>query len=172
MSRYVKAGAVDCVLKDKNYVKNIVQSVKKSLIRIAEREAFEPPPLSRATQFVLDENLPDIVLLMDPHGKRSSRKSSVVKLLSYDPKEIVGGSFLQIVSEESHASFENYLLKIYDEPKYMAMLPLKGKSGEVTLFEFNCSLMEKPSFTALREGMAPPMSGQLEWRTSPQRRRM
>jgi PAS domain S-box-containing protein len=143
MGKYVKAGAVDCIVKDKSYVQNIVRGVKKALIRIAERESFEPPPLSRATQFVLDEDLPDIVLLLDPHGNVLHANQAVVKLLSYDPKDLVQKPFLQIVSEESHSSFESYLLKIYDEPKYRAMLPLKSKSGEIALFEFNCSLMEE-----------------------------
>lgn len=143
MDKYVKAGAVDCILKDKNYVQNVVKSVKKALIRIAERESFEPPPLSRGTQFVLDENLPDIVLILDPHGNVLHANQAVVELLSYDPKDLVQKPFLEMVSEESRSSFETYLLKIYDEPKYRGMLPLKSKSGEIVLFEFNCSLMEE-----------------------------
>ena len=136
------AGAHDCVVKDRKYVPNIVSAVKKALIRIAEREAFDVPVLARAQRFAMDENLPDIIFSLDLGGK-ILYANQAVSLLAYEQKEIVGTSFSNILAGESEKrAFHEYLRAIDQNISLREVLMLKDRNGREKNFEINFTLME------------------------------
>ncbi|MCI0412401.1 protein kinase [bacterium] len=137
------AGAHDCVVKDRKYVPSIVSAVKKALIRIAEREAFEVPVLARAQRFAMDENLPDVIFSLDLSGKILYANHAVSSLLAYEQKEIVGRSFSNILAGESERhAFHEYLSAIDQNISLREVLMLKDRNGREKNFEINFTLME------------------------------
>jgi len=54
LSEFMVSGANDCIVKDAQYIPNLVQAVKKGLNRIAERKSFSISPMPRADQFAVD----------------------------------------------------------------------------------------------------------------------
>ncbi len=154
------AGAHDCVVKDRVYVPNIVSAVKKALIRIAEREAFEVPVLARAQRFAMDENLPDIIFSLDLGGKILYANQAVSSLLAYEQKEVVGTSFSNILAgEAARQAFHEYLRAIDQNISLREVLLLKDRNGREKNFEINFTLMEgeiiygvaRKQFAAARE---------------------
>jgi PAS domain S-box-containing protein len=139
--RFMMAGAHDCVVKDRNYVPNIVSAVKKALIRIAEREAFEIPVLARAQRFAMDENLPDIIFSLDLEGQ-ILYANQAISLLGYEQNEIVGAEFSNLIATEaSRNAFEAYLKAVDQEISFREMVQLLGRDGQKN-FDINFTLME------------------------------
>ncbi len=137
------AGAHDCVLKDRNYVPNIVSAVKKALIRIAEREAFEIPVLARAQRFAMDENLPDIIFSLDLDGKILYANQSISSMLGYEQKEVVGTDFSDLISGEAERNtFNQYLNSVEQDISFREMILLRNRLGEDNNFDINFTLME------------------------------
>lgn len=136
------AGAHDCVVKDRKYVPNIVSAVKKALIRIAEREAFDVPVLARAQRFAMDENLPDIIFSLDLGGK-ILYANQAVSLLAYEQKDVVGTNFSSMLAGESEKrAFHEYLSAIDQNISLREVLMLKDRNGREKNFEINFTLME------------------------------
>jgi PAS domain S-box-containing protein len=139
----MKAGAHDYVLKDRNYVPNIVGAVKRALIRIAEREAFDVPVLARAQQLAMDENLPDIILSLDLDSLILHSNHAISTLLGYPQKEIVGVCFTSLIAEEAGREKFNAFLEAVDQHiSFREMLLLKNHKGQPIPFDLNFTLME------------------------------
>jgi PAS domain S-box-containing protein len=139
---YGKAGATDCVSKGPNYIPDLIHSVKSALIRIAERQSFELPPMARANQFVMDENLPDIVFLLDLDGKFLYVNRAITEILGHEQKDVVGRTLMDFSSESNHQSLRGYLSKANALPTFGGKLRLVNKFGNLERFEVNCTLME------------------------------
>jgi serine/threonine-protein kinase len=136
------AGAHDCVLKDRNYVPNIVSAVKKALIRIAEREAFDIPILARAQLFAMDENLPDIIFSLDLGGRILYANQSI-SLLGYEQEEVVGAAFTEFISgQTSKEAFQTYVDAVDRNISFREVILLKDRHGSDNNFEVNFTLME------------------------------
>ncbi len=152
VNEFMMAGANDCVLKDKNYVPNLVLAAKKALIRIAERREFSLPPLNRAEQIAMDENLPDIVFKLDKSGKILYANRVITDILGFDQKEIVAKSFADlVVGVESRRRFEDYVARVESQTGFRGLIWVKGKSGLEQDFQINCSLEENGIYGVLRQ---------------------
>ena len=140
---WMKAGAHDCIVKDRNYVTNIVSAVKKALIRIAEREAFEVPILSRAQHLILDENLPDIIFSLDLDGEILYANQAIFTLLGYRQNEIVGKVFADLIGlEDQKQKFKSYLQDMDRRISFRELLVLSRRNGQRHTFDINFTLME------------------------------
>jgi len=142
MDRLISIGAHDCVLKDRNYVANIVSAVKKALIRIAEREAFDIPVLERAQRFAIDENLPDIIFYFDFAGKVLYVNQAVTVLLGYEQKDVVGAEFSQLIAANMQRSFDAYLLHLNQTAHFRQKLPIKNSKGAIVNFDVNFTVVQ------------------------------
>ena len=140
---FMKVGAHDFVFKDRNYVPHIVSAVKKGLIRIAEREAFEVPVLARAQQLALDENLPDIILSLDLDGGILYANHAIFTLLGYHQKEVVGVGFETLLHDPAGQNkFKTYLEAVDQQISFREVVLLKHQKGESICFDVNFTLME------------------------------
>ncbi len=149
---FMMAGANDCVSKDKNYVPNLVLAAKKALIRIAEHREFSLPPLGRAEQIAMDENLPDIVFKLSKSGRILYANRVITDILGFDQKEIVAKSFVDlIVGLESRKRFEDYVSAVESQTGFRGLIWLKAKSGVEQDFLINCSLEENGIYGVLRQ---------------------
>ena len=150
MDEYMRAGARDCVLKDKKYVANLVPAVKNALIRIAERESIVLPPLSRADQFAMDENLPDLVFLIDREGKILHVNRAIHDSLGYDQSAIIHHSFIDLLGADSQVLFNDYLQRLEFSQNFRGPVIVKNNSGEELQFEINCTFLEDMIYGVLR----------------------
>ena len=140
---FMIAGVHDCLLKDRNYVSNLVNSVKKALIRISERDAFDLPNLNRAERFAMDENLPDIVFSLDLSGKFLHVNRAITPLLGYEQNQIVNSTLTDLISgEEARKRLAEYLNSVESLINFRDVLPLINSIGIEENFEINCTLME------------------------------
>jgi len=139
---YGKAGATDCVSKGTNYIPDLINAVKSALIRIADRQSFQLPPMTRATQLVMDENLPDIVFLLDLEGKFLYVNRAVSEILGHEQKDVVGRTIMDYSAPEHQKLLRAYLDKVTMAPSYAGQILLINKFGNMELFETNCTLME------------------------------
>jgi len=152
VNEFMMAGANDCVLKDKNYVPNLVLAAKKALIRIAERREFSLPPLNRAEQIAMDENLPDIIFKLDKSGKILYANRVITDILGFDQKEIVAKSFIDlVVGVESRKRFQDYVSGVESQTGFRGLIWLKGKNGLEQDFQVNCSLEDNGIYGVLRQ---------------------
>jgi len=140
---YMKVGAIDCVYKDKNYVSNLLTSVKRALIRIADRESFELPALQRAEQLAIEENLPDLIFVLNADGDFIYVNRAATQLLGYEPKDLIGKQFSILVGSDFKTWFEKEFHSILKMTHFRDLIPIQNKSGEEQLFEVNCSLLEE-----------------------------
>lgn len=137
------AGANDCLLKNDRYQIMLVQAVKKALIQISERDAFDPCVQSGLNPMALDENLPDIVFTMDVAGKILHLNRAVSTLLGYDPKEIAGHYLQDFFSEDSlRLRFTEYLKHLGGEIHFHENVGLRNSLGMAESFEIKCAFME------------------------------
>src|SRR4030095_624028 len=143
---------------DDRYVPNLVQAIKKALIRISERDAFQLSPMPRADQFSVDENLPDIIFYLSSSGKILYTNGAVVELLGYTQKEIVHLSFDELINNDQHrAAFREFVTTVKDShPNFRRIVTLKKQNGNAQDFEINFSLKEGE----LIYGVARPVEAQ------------
>jgi PAS domain S-box-containing protein len=140
---WMTSGAYDCVIKDRNYVSNIVRAVKTALIRIAEKESIHAPLLSRAQHFAIDENLPDVIFSLDLEGKILYANYAITAMLGYQQNQVVGKFFSELISEDlSQLQFRNYLEHIYERINFRTNLLLNDNRGSISNFEINFTLIE------------------------------
>lgn len=139
---YGKAGATDCVSKGPNYIPDVINSVKGALIRIAEKQSFQLPPMTRANQFVMDENLPDIVFLLDLEGKFLYVNRAMTEILGHEQKAVVGRNLMEYAGTENQKTLREYLSRATVLPTYGGRIGLINKFGNTEPFEVNCTLME------------------------------
>ncbi len=143
LSDFMISGANDCIIKDAQYVPNLVVAVKKALIRIAERDAFELPHLSHADQFAVDENLPDIVFHLNSSGKVLYANRAVVDLLGIRQKDIVNHQFEDLIlGKEQRKDFRRFLEGTDSNGSFRRMISLRPREGSGRDFEINLSIKE------------------------------
>lgn len=150
MDSYMRAGARDCVVKDKNYVTGLVSAVKSALIRIAERESIVLSPMSRADQFAMDENLPDIVFLIDREGKILHVNRAITDFLGYRQNDVIHQSFVDLLGAESKNVFGDYLQRIDFSQNFRGSVAVKNAAAEEEPFEINCTCLEDMIYGVLR----------------------
>ena len=140
---FIAAGAHDCVLRDRNFVPNMVSAVKKALIRIAEREAFELPVLARAQRFAMDENLPDIIFSLDLDGNILYANHAITILLGHEQNQIVGTKFANLIANEiEQANFRDYLNQVSQNVNFREIVLLKDSREREVKYDINFTLME------------------------------
>jgi PAS domain S-box-containing protein len=144
VSAFLAEGANDCIVKDDRFVPNLVQAVKKALIRISERDAFPLSSMPRADQFSVDENLPDIIFYLSASGKILYTNRAVVELLGYTQKEIVHRSFDDLIFNPEHRTgFREFVMTVKgSHPNFRRIVTLKKQTGEAHDFEINFGLKE------------------------------
>lgn len=155
------AGASDIVAKSRNYVPDLLSSVKKALIRISERDAFELPLMSRASQFVIDEHLPDVIFTLDLGGKILHVNRAVSSQMGFEPRHIVGNRFLDfIVFREDQDAFQEYLTHSTDQISFRRIGPLRHKNGKEHIYEMDFTLMEGETiYGVARKEKSPDQEG-------------
>jgi len=161
---WLASGAHDCVVKDRNYVANIVSAVKTGLIRIAERDAFHIPFLSRAQRYAIDENLPDVIFSLDLGGRILYANHAVQTLLSYEQKQIVGELFSELIYETTEKQkFQDYLKHVLEKISFRDRLSLKDVQGREKQFDINFTLIEGEMIygVASRDKESEPVYGDL-----------
>ena len=142
LHNYGKAGATDCVSKGANYISDLINAVKSALIRIADLQSFQLPPMTRAAQLVMDENLPDIVFLLDLDGKFLYVNRAISEILGHEQKEVVGRTIMDYCAPEHQKVIREYLSRVSGSPSYTGQILLINKFGNMEVFEANCTLME------------------------------
>lgn len=143
-TQYMKAGAVDCVVKDGNYIKNLVISVKKALIRLEQSDSSSET-LSHADQYILDQDVPDMLFILDLAGKILHWNPAVVKTLGYESRELVKKPFSVMVEEKSREEFQQYVKDVRQQSKFHACVQLLSRGGSGNFYELNCALVENSS---------------------------
>lgn len=143
LSEFMVSGANDCIVKDAQYVPNLVQAVKKGLNRIAERKSFSISPMPRADQFAFDENLPDIVFYLSADGKVLYANRAIKELLGIAQKRVVNCPFEQLIHlEEQCRDFREYLAGKDSNTRFRRLLSLRDATGNAKDFEINFALRE------------------------------
>lgn len=136
-------GANDCLFKNERYQACLIQAVKKALIQISEREAFDPSVHSSLNPMALDENLPDIVFTMDVAGKILHLNRAVTPLLGYDPKEMAGHYLYDFFSDDTRRMrFKDYLGHLGGEIHFHETVGMRNSLGMEEDFEIKCAFME------------------------------
>ena len=142
-SEFMVSGANDCLVKDAQYVPNLVQAVKKGLNRIAERKSFSISPMPRADQFAVDENLPDIVFYLSAGGKVLYANRAIKELLGVPQKRVVNCPFEDLIHREDHCrDFREYLAGKDSNTQFRRLLSLRDADGNGKDFEINFALRE------------------------------
>jgi PAS domain S-box-containing protein len=137
------SGASDCVVKDAQYVPNLVQAVRKALLRIAEKKTVALSPMPRADQFVVDENLPDIVFYLNTNGTILYANKAIKDLIGMPQKMVVNQPFEELVGPEEHKKwFRDYLIERDFHPNFRRVLSLETEKGDWKNFEINFGLRE------------------------------
>lgn len=87
--------------------------------------------MDRETVELLFKSLPDALIFSDPHGVILYASASIKRLYGWDPKELEGKEFKQLVTEENTESFEQQLKKaITSDYPLLVDTVRKGKGGE------------------------------------------
>ena len=142
-SHFMSAGANDCVARNKQYIPTLVQAIKKGLSRIAERKSFSISPMPRADQFIVDENLPDIVFYLNGSGKILYANRVVQDLLGIDQKRVVHSGFEDLIQRpEQQKLFREYLSGRDSHPGLRRIFTLGSNAEEAQNFEMNFALRE------------------------------
>ncbi|HSP06454.1 MAG TPA: protein kinase, partial [Acidobacteriota bacterium] len=150
MDAYMRAGARDCVIKDKKYVQGLVTAVKSALIYIAERESIVLPLFSRADQFAMDENLPDMVFLIDRDGKILHVNRAISDFLGYEQRDVIHKSFMDLLGTVAQGVFNDYLQRIEYSQNFRGPVTVKNSAGNEEQFEINCTCLEDMIYGVLR----------------------
>lgn len=141
-SEYVNAGAVECILKDKSYILKLVYAVKNAMTRVAERQSIDLPPMPRAQQLSMDENLPDVVFVLDPDGKFLHANRVVTDVLGYEPNTLVQRPLMEIMDPRNSSSFQNFLLSTQAGKHFQEQVSIRKKNGHSEVFDLNCTEIE------------------------------
>ena len=142
-SKFMSAGANDCLSRNKQYIPDLVQAIKKGLNRIAERKAFSISPMPRADQFVVDELLPDLVFYLSGSGKILYANRAIQDLLSTNQRRIVNKPFDDLILRpEQKEMFHDYLFSRDSHPGLRRIFSLGSASGASRDFEMNFALRE------------------------------
>jgi PAS domain S-box-containing protein len=139
---YSNAGAVECILKDKSYILNLVFAVKSAMIRVAEKESLVLPPMPRAEQLSMDENLPDVVFVLDADGKFLHANRVVTEVLGYDANELMQRPITDLMNGQDGQEFESFLTRNDPGKHFQGILSMRSKNGGPEFFDLNCTEIE------------------------------
>lgn len=141
-SDYVNLGAVECILKDKSYILKLVYAVKNAMTRVAERQSIDLPPMPRAQQLSMDENLPDVVFVLDADGKFLHANRVVTDVLGYEPNTLVQRPLMEIMDPRNSSSFQNFLRSSQAGKHFQEQVSIRKKNGHSEVFDLNCTEIE------------------------------
>jgi serine/threonine protein kinase/PAS domain-containing protein len=154
VSEFMIIGANDCIIKNAQYVPNLVQAVKKALTRIAERKSFSISPMPRADQFAVDENLPDIIFYLSAAGKVLYANRAIQSILGVDQRSVINRPFEELIHhQDQRIAFREYMSGKDSHPSFRRMISLADKSGHPKDFDIDLALREGDIFY----GVARPM---------------
>ncbi len=154
VSEFMISGANDCIVKDAQYVPSLVQAVKKSLNRIAERKSLAISPMPRADQFAVDENLPDIIFYMSAGGKVLYANRAIQTLLGRTQRDVINCVFEELILKpEQRGAFHEYLSGKDSHPNFRRVISLGDAQGNPRDFEINLALRDGDVFY----GVARPL---------------
>ena len=106
---YIEAGVYDWIVKDKNYVSNLIATVKNALTRIAERESVVLPEMIQADQLALEENLADVVFVLDGDGKFLHVNRAISDLLEYEQNDVIHRQLGELLHSTGKLDFEEFI---------------------------------------------------------------
>lgn len=154
VSELMTSGANDCIVKDDQYVSNLVNAIKKGLNRIAERKSFSLSPMPRADQFVVDENLPDIIFYLSSTGKILYANRAIQPMLGLNQRSVINRPLHELILDESQReAFQLYLAGRDSHPIFRRVLKLADHSGNPKEFEIDLAMREGDVFY----GVARPL---------------
>jgi PAS domain S-box-containing protein len=154
LSEFVISGANDCIVKDAQYIPNLVQAVKKSLNRIAEKKSVSISPMSRADQFAVDENLPDIIFYLSGGGKILYANRAIQTLLGLAQRKVINRAFEDLLQRpDQRDAFREYLTGRDSHPNFRRVVSLRDAVGKLKDFEINLAMREGDIFY----GVARPL---------------
>jgi PAS domain S-box-containing protein len=139
---YMEAGVYDWLVKDKNYIPNLINAVKNALTRIAERQSVVLPTMIQADQLALEENLKDLVFVLDGDGKFLHVNRAVTELLEYDQNELIQRSFPEFLQSSGSQNFKEFIQNAKVGQKLRGLFPVRKGNGVVADFEINCAVQE------------------------------
>jgi PAS domain S-box-containing protein len=154
VSEFMTCGANDCIIKNAQYVPNLVQAVKKALTRIAERKSFSISPMPRADQFAVDENLPDIIFYLSSSGKVLYANRAIQSILGVDQRSVINHPFEELIHhQDQRLAFREYMSGKDSHPSFRRMISLADKSGQPKDFEIDLALREGDIFYGVARAM-------------------
>jgi len=126
-------------------------AVKSALIRLAERDAFDLPILSRADQFAIDENLPDVVFLMDTDGKILHANRAINEMLGYQQSDVIQLPFSDLLARKARCRSGNISAAWNFSQNFRGSVNVRNRAGDEEPFEINCSFVEDVIYGVLRK---------------------
>ncbi|HEY4490614.1 MAG TPA: protein kinase, partial [Acidobacteriota bacterium] len=143
VNKFMVAGVHDCLYKDENYIPNLMSSVKKALIRIAERDAFDLPALARVERLAMDEHLPDIIFSLDLQGRILHVNRAIGPLLGYDQNDVLNRTLIEYLADDAEqVKFQSYVQQCTEVINFRDTLEFINNLGLEERFEVNCTVME------------------------------
>ncbi|MCI0417443.1 protein kinase [bacterium] len=139
---YMEAGVYDWIVKDKNYIPNLIAAVKNALTRIAERQSVVLPTMIQADQLALEENLEDLVFVLDGEGRFLHVNRAVSELLEYEQNEVIQRPFLDFVQSTESQNVEEFIKNAKAGQKLRGTFPVQKGNGVVGDFEINCAVQD------------------------------
>jgi PAS domain S-box-containing protein len=139
---YMEAGVYDWIVKDKNYIPNMINAVKNALTRIAERQSVILPTMVQADQLALEENLKDLVFVLDGEGNFLHVNRAITELLEYEQNEMIKRSFLDFVQNSGSQNFQDFIKNAKPGQKLRGLFPVRKGNGVIADFEINCAVQE------------------------------
>jgi PAS domain S-box-containing protein len=139
---YVEAGVCDWIVKDKNYVSNLIAAVKNALTRIAERESVDLPQMVQADQLALEENLADVVFMLDGEGKFLHVNRAVGDLLEYEQNDVIQRHLGELLQSAGRIDFDNFIKSAKPGQKLRGTFSVRKGNGVIAEFEMNAAIQE------------------------------
>jgi PAS domain S-box-containing protein len=139
---YMEAGVYDWIVKDKNYVSNLINVVKNALTRIAERESVVLPQMVQADQLALEENLADVVFVLDSEGKFLHVNRAISELLEYEQNDVIHHPLGELLQSAGKIDFEEFIKTGKPNQKLRGSFSVRKGNGVIAEFEMNAAIQE------------------------------
>ncbi|HSE39168.1 MAG TPA: protein kinase, partial [Acidobacteriota bacterium] len=139
---YIEAGVYDWIVKDKNYIPNLIGAVKNALTRIAERESVDLPQMVQADQLALEENLADVVFMLDGAGKFLHVNRAVSDLLDYEQNDVIQKPLGDLLQSAGRLDFEEFIKNGKPGQKLRGAFSIRKGNGVIAEFEMNAAIQD------------------------------
>lgn len=151
----IKGGASDYVIKSPNHIRRLPHTIQAALdaqrLRKERQKARDELRASEQTYRALFEHANDAIFILDLNGIHTAANQKAADMLGYEPGELIGMSFRDVVSPQFHDDAEKRLQSILagaSFPIYERVFITK--EGQELPVEVNISLIKdeegKPSY--------------------------